>query len=485
MSKETGKLLFLLELYFLQADATLTLKVSVTPMPSSTVKKSATRDMTSGSIVSQILLFSLPLMLGNIFQMLYNTVDVIVVGQFVGKEALAAVGSTTLIINMLVFFFNGFSVGAGVVIARSFGARALKQLHTEVQTTMTSTFVICILFTAIGILGTRPMLHLMATPDDVLEDATTYLTIYFSGISGLLIYNMGSGILRAVGDTKRPLYFLIFTSIVNTILDLVFVVFLNAGIAGVAYATILSQFISALLILLLLTRTQDIYRFTLNDLGIDFSVLKRIFSVALPAGIQSVVTSISNIFVQSYINFFGSSCMAGWGCYNKLDQFILLPMQSMAMAATTFVSQNIGAKKEERASKGTYTSIALSVSVTGIVALILFLFSRTAIRLFTSDPSVIDFGVLFIRTNVFFLMLNCVNHVLAGALRGRGDARGPMAIMLICFVAFRQLYLFVVTRFIANTPRIVGLSYPVGWTLCFFMEVGYALYQSKKRQTIG
>ena len=436
---------------------------------------STTRDMTSGSIVRQVLLFSLPLMLGNIFQMLYNTVDSIVVGNFVGKEALAAVGATTMVVNMLVFFFNGFSVGAGVVIAQHFGARDMDRLHTAIETTMTVTFIFCGLFTLIGVAGVKPMLELMATPEDVMEDATTYLTVYFWGFSGLLIYNMGSGILRAVGDTTRPLMFLILTSVLNIILDLAFVLGLKAGVAGVAWATIISQFVSAALTLILLSRTDDIYRLTWNDLGVNTGVLRRIFAVGLPAGIQSVITAFSNVFVQGYVNYFGSGCMAGWSCYNKLDQFIMLPMQSTAMAATTFVSQNIGAKQEERANRGTFTTIGLSLAITGVVAVVLVIFAAPAVRLFSKDESVIEFGVLFMRTNTFFLLFNCVNHTLAGALRGRGDSRGPMIIMLLSFVVIRQIYLFVVTRFIANTARLVGFGYPVGWMTCCVIEVTYFL----------
>ena len=436
-------------------------------------KKTTARNMTSGSIVKQILLFSLPLMLGNIFQMLYNTVDSIVVGQFVGKEALAAVGSTTMIVNLAVFFFNGFSVGAGVIISQRFGARDMERLHTAVETTMAMTFAFSALFTVAGMLWVRPMLRLMNTPGDVFNDAATYLTIYFMGISGLLIYNMGSGILRAVGDTTRPLLFLMLTSVLNIILDLTFVILLKAGIAGVAWATILSQFTSAVLILALLTRTRDIYRLSWRDLRIDFPVLKRIFAVGLPAAIQSVITAFSNVFVQSYINFFGSSCMAGWSSYNKLDTFIMLPMQSMAMASTTFVSQNIGANQTARANRGTWTTIALSLGVTGAIALGLFVFAEPAVGLFSRDPSVIEFGALFIHTNTFFLLCNCVNHVLAGALRGRGDSRGPMIIMISSFVVIRQIYLFLITRFVANTPRLVGFGYPVGWISCCVLEILY------------
>ncbi len=436
--------------------------------------------MTEGSIVKQVTLFALPLMLGNIFQMLYNTVDSIVVGNFVGTQALAAVGSTTMIVNMMVFFFNGFSTGAGVVIANLFGARDMKALHKSIETTMAATFLLSILFTIAGVASVKPMLRFMATPEDVFGEATVYLQIYIGGISGLLVYNMGSGILRAVGDTMRPLYFLILTSVLNILLDLVFVIVFHSGIEGVAWATIISQFLSAVLILILLTRSSDIYRLTWKDLKIDRAILGRIFAVGLPAGIQSVITAFSNVFVQSYINFFGSGCMAGWSCYNKLDQFVMLPMQSMAMAATTFVSQNIGAGKESRADKGTVVTVSMSVGVTAVIVALLCLFAAQAVGLFSPDESVIAYGVLFIRANCFFLLFNCVNHVLAGALRGRGDSRGPMVIMLLAFVGIRQIYLFVVTHFIANTPFLVGFGYPVGWTTCCVIELTYFFLRWRK-----
>lgn len=435
--------------------------------------KTTTRNMTEGSIAGQVILFALPLMLGNVFQMLYNTVDSIVVGNFVGTQALAAVGSTTMIVNMMVFFFNGFSTGAGVVIANYFGARNLKALHKAIETTMAATFVLSVLFTLMGVAAVRPMLRFMATPEDVFGEATTYLQIYIGGISGLLIYNMGSGILRAVGDTMRPLYFLVMTSVLNILLDLLFVLGFHCGIEGVAWATVLSQFISALLILALLTRSDDIYRLSWHDLRIDRAILGSIFAIGLPAGIQSVITAFSNVFVQSYINFFGSSCMAGWSCYNKLDQFVMLPMQSMSMAATTFVSQNIGAGREERANRGTVITVSMAVGVTAVIVALLCLFAAPAVGLFSPDESVIAYGVLFIRANCFFLLFNCVNHVLAGALRGRGDSRGPMIIMLLSFVGIRQIYLFAVTRFVANTPLLVGFGYPVGWTTCCIIEVTY------------
>ena len=438
--------------------------------------------MTSGPIVRQLVAFALPLMLGNVFQMLYNTVDSIIVGNFVSKQALAAIGSTTMIVNMLVFFFNGFSTGAVVTIGQFYGAQKMKKLHKAVETTIAATFLLSLLFTIGGILSVKPLLRMMSTPEDVFEDATVYLRIYIGGISGLLIYNIGSGILRAVGDSTRPLYFLILTSLVNIVLDLLFVVVLGTGIAGAAIATILSQFLSAALILLMLTRTKDIYRLDWKELQMDGQILGKIFAIGMPAGIQSVLTAFSNIFVQSYINSFGSDCMAGWSSYNKLDQFIMLPMQSMAMASTTFVSQNVGADNDQRADRGTVASLMLTCGITGVIIALLVGFAPESVRLFSPDTAVIAYGVLFIRTNVVFLIFNCVNHVLAGALRGRGDSRGPMIIMLSTFVGLRQIYLFVMTRYIVNTPRMVGLGYPVGWVSCCVVELIYYAVCRRKRE---
>ena len=429
--------------------------------------------MTDGAILPQMVLFALPLLLGNIFQMLYNTVDTLVVGNFVGTQALAAVGSTTMIVNIIVFFFNGLSVGASVVIGQQYGARNHENLHTAVETTILATFLASVLFTAIGILMVRPMLAFMSTPADVLPEATVYLRVYFSGISGLLIYNMGSGILRAVGDSTRPLYFLVFTSILNVILDLFFVLALHLGIAGVAYATILSQFISAVLVLILLTRTSDIYKLVWRDLRLHKPTLRKILYIGLPAALQSTITAFSNVFVQSYVNVFGSACMAGWSCYNKIDQFIYLPMSSMAVAATTFVSQNIGAGKEERANRGTKNAVLLSVLITFMICVPIVVFAGPASSIFTKDSSVIRYSVLFLRLNSFFLLANSVNHVLAGGLRGRGDSKGPMICMIGCFVVVRQIYLFTATRLIANTEIVVGLGYPVGWVTCCIAELLY------------
>ncbi len=440
-----------------------------------------TTNMTDGPIALLLIRFALPLMLGNVFQMLYNTVDSVIVGNFVSKQALAAIGSTTIIVNMIVFFFNGFSIGACVVIGRYFGAGRNDRLHLAIETAVAATFLLSIFFTVAGVLMVNPLLRFMDTPDDVFADAGVYLRIYIGGISGLLIYNMGSGVLRAVGDSVRPLHFLILTSILNIILDLFFILFLHAGIAGAAIATIISQFVSAALILRLLTKTDEVYRFSWSEMQLDPQILRKIFAIGLPTGIQAVITSFSNIFVQSYINFFGSDCMAGWSSYNKLDQFIMLPMQSMSMAATTFVSQNIGAGKESRADSGTVQALVLTVSVTSVIAGLLFLFSEDSVRLFSPDSGVIRYGSMFIRANIFFMLFNCINHVLAGALRGRGDSRAPMIIMLSTFVGVRQLYLFVLTRYIRNTALLVGFGYPVGWFCCCVVELLYYFLTRRKR----
>ena len=445
------------------------------------MQKTTAKDMTEGPILRQLIAFALPLMLGNVFQMLYNTVDSVIVGNFVSTQALAAIGSTTMIVNLFVFFFNGFSIGAGVVIGQYFGARDMEKLHDAIETTMAATFILSLLFSLLSFVIVDPLLRMMSTPEDVFHDASVYLRIYLGGIAGLLIFNMGSGVLRAVGDSTRPLYFLIFTSLLNIALDLFFVLVLKMGVAGAAVATIVSQFLSAALILVLLSRTRDIYRLEWRELCIRWPILRRVFAIGLPAAVQSVITALSNVFVQGYINVFGSDVMAGWSSYNKLDQFIMLPMQSMAMSATTFVSQNVGAGNDRRSDRGTVAALGLTCAVTGSIIALLVAFAPGAVRLFSPDEAVIRYGVLFIRTNVIFLLFNCINHVLAGALRGRGDSRGPMIIMLASFVALRQIYLFVVTHYFANTPRIVGIGYPVGWVSCCAAELLYFALKRRKR----
>ena len=431
-----------------------------------------TRDMTQGTIWKHLLAFALPLMIGNLFQQLYNTVDSIVVGQFVSKQALAAVGSTTSIINMLVGFFSGVSVGAGVIISQRFGAKDPEGVHKAVHTTISLTLIIGLVGTVVGFVLAPIMLTLMKTPQDVFVEAKTYLQIYFGGISGLMLYNMGSGILRAVGDSRRPLYFLVFSSCVNIVLDLLFVLVFHMGVDGVAYATIIAQFASAALIYITLFRTHDVHRFQPSKLRIYPEMVKSIIRVGLPAGLQQALTSFSNVFVQGYINSFGTNCVAGWSCYHRIDQFILLPMQSISMASTTFVGQNIGHRDLERTEKGIRTAVTLSIIVTGILIGLVVIFCAPLIKIFNDDPGVVEYGVMFIRLISPFYLIICFNQIYAGALRGAGDAKAPMFIMLFSFVLFRQLYLAIGTQFI-NTEWFVGLGYPAGWAMCSTLQLLY------------
>lgn len=431
-----------------------------------------TRNMTEGNIWMHLILFALPLLIGNLFQQLYNTVDSIVVGNFVSKTALAAVGSTDNIINTIIGFFSGLATGAGVVISHSFGSGDKKALHRAVHTTITLTFVLSIFFTIAGLLLAPLFLKLMATPEDVLPEASAYLRIYFAGVSGLMIYNMGSGILRAVGDSRRPLYILILCAVTNIVLDLAFVVYLGAGVEGVAYATIISQWISAILVLVILTKEQSDYRLVWKELRIDKRTTLSILRIGLPAGLQMAITSFSNVFVQSYINQFGSSCMAGWTTYGKLDKFCLLPIQSLGLSITTFVGQNLGAKKMERARKGTTYAVILSIGAALILMMPVMAAAPMLSTLFTNDPEVIAYGVRFIRLMMPFYVAISFNQILGNALRGAGNSVVPMILMMSSFIVFRQIYLFAISH-IYNTITSVALGYPFGWILCSVLLLIY------------
>ncbi len=430
-------------------------------------------DMTEGTIWKQLLQFCVPMAIGLLFQQLYNTVDTIVVGQFVGKEALAAVGSTSSIVNMLVGLCSGLSIGASVVISQSYGAKDYKKLHDAVHTTILVTFIMSVIATAAGIFIVKPMLHMMDTPEDVFPEAQKYLTIYFEGIAALFIYNMGSAILRAVGDSKRPLYFLIFSAIVNVVFDLLFVIVFHLDIAGVAYATILSEALSAILVLYVLTRSDAPYAIHWNKLTVKGPILKQILAIGLPSGVQQALTSFSNVFVQSYINGFGSDCMAGWSSYNKLDIYVLIPVQSIAMASTTFVGQNIGAKKLQRARDGVKQAVMMSTAITATLCVLLIIFRKSMVALFTNDQSVISYGERFIALIAPFYVTVCFNQIFAGALRGIGRAKTPMIVMLVSFVAFRQIYLYV-TKLLGGGFISVALAYPMGWVMCsLLMSICY------------
>lgn len=421
--------------------------------------------MTEGGIARHLTTFAMPLLIGNIFQQLYNTVDSIVVGKFVGKEALAAVGSVGPIINTLIGFFLGLATGAGVIISQYYGARDEKNVHTAVHTTMAMTFIMCAVFTLVGVLATPYMLRLMSTPEDVFDGAEQYLRIYFYGVTGLLIFNMGSGILRAVGDSTRPLYFLAFSAVTNTVLDLVFVLCFGWGIAGVAIATVIAQCLSAVLVLFVLTRTKGSYRIIWSRIRLKAAMLNKIWRIGVPSALQQAVTAFSNVFVQSYINGFGSACMAGWASYSKIDQFVILPVQSMALSTTTFVGQNLGANNIKRAKTGTNLAVLISCAAAAVLAVPLMLFATQLISLFNAEPDVLEYGKQFILIISPFYMVCGICQIYAGSLRGAGDTKTPMIIMLLSFVVFRQIYLFATSRLI-GTLTSVALGYPVGWVLC-------------------
>ncbi len=436
-------------------------------------KKSGDVDMTVGSISKHIIMFALPLFIGNIFQQLYNTVDTWVVGNYVSNEAFSAVGTVGPIINLLIGFFMGFSSGAGVVISQYYGAKRFDKVEKTVHTSMTATFIFCILFTVLGVALVPLMLSLMKTPDDVLAEATEYLTIYFAGVSGLLIYNIGSGILRAVGDSARPFFFLVVSAVVNTVLDLVFVLCFNMGVEGVAYATVIAQGVSAVLVLIELMRTSSCIKLNIKKLGIDWEILGKIAKIGFPAALQMAVTAFSNVFVQSYINYFGSDFMAGWTAYGKIDQLMLMPLMAVSLASTTFVGQNLGVNNVERAKKGVRYSLLISVVSTVILMIPIMIFAPQFTEFFNSKPQVVKYGAMLLRLISPFYVLCCVNQVYASSLRGAGNSRAPMILLLFSFVVFRQIYLFIVTRFISNAVIPVALSYPAGWLVASILMTVY------------
>lgn len=445
--------------------------------------------MTEGNIFPLIINFAIPLLLGSLFQQLYNMVDTWVVGNFVGKNAFSAVGTLSPIINTLIGFFVGFSNGAGVVISRYFGAGDTDKVRSTVHTYVSITAILCVVFTILGIAMTPMMLRFVKSPAEVAVEQATYLRIYFAGCSGLLIYNMGSAILRAVGNSTMPFIFLVVSAVTNIILDLVFVIFFKLGVAGVAYATIIAQLLSAILVLVVLFRTKASVRLSLKHLEINRPILSQIFNVGLPAALQMTITAFSNIFVQSYINQFGADCMGGWTAYAKVDQIIFLPMQALALAVQTFVSQNLGSSNTDRARKGVNTSLLSAIVSTAILMMPVLVFAPAIVTFFIdgSESEVIRYGTQFLRTMTPFYVLCCFNQVLGGALRGSGNSKIPMVIMLCSFVFFRQIYLFIMSNYISNTIFWISMGYPAGWILCSSsMYIAYRIVfkESRLRQKI-
>ena len=423
-------------------------------------------DMTQGSITKHLINFSLPLLLGNLFQQLYNMVDTWVVGNYVSNEAFSAVGTVGPVINTLIGFFLGLSSGAGVVISQYYGAGREEKVRQAVHTALMLTLVLGVVFTAAGIAMTPLMLQLMKTPAEVAPEQAAYLRIYFAGVMGLLLYNMGSGILRAVGDSRRPFYFLVVSAVLNTVLDLLFVIKFHMGVEGVAYATIIAQAVSALLTLWVLMRAEGGIRLELRALRLTWSVLRQIVAVGIPAALQMAITAFSNVFVQSYINYFGPDCMSGWTAYTKVDQLVILPVQSISMANTTFVGQNLGVGDTPRAKKGVRISLWLSVAVTAVLLIPVLLFAPDLTAFFNSKAEVVSYGALLLRLLSPFYFFFCINQIYAGALRGAGNSQMPMWIMLGSFVVLRQIYLYIMSNYISNEIIPIALSYPAGWFVC-------------------
>lgn len=430
-------------------------------------------DITEGVIWKQLLTFFFPILLGTFFQQLYNTADAIIVGKFVSTEALAAVGGATgTLINLIVGFFVGLSSGATVILAQHYGARrneeVSKTVHTGLALAISGGFVIMVL----GILLTPFLLKLLNTPDDVMAYAQTYMRVYFAGMIPSLIYNIGSGILRAVGDSRRPLYFLIASCMVNIVLDVLFVLGFEMGVAGAALATILSQTVSAVLVIVVLTRSSNSYQLQVRKLGFDTTLLGRIVKIGLPAGLQSVMYSLSNVIVQSSINAFGTTVMAAWTAWGKMDGTFWMIISAFGIAITTFTGQNFGARKFDRMKKSVRVCLAMAMGATVIVSFILLLFGPVVFRLFSNEEAVVLQGMEILRTLApFFFTYICI-EIFSGAVRGVGDTLIPTIMTLVGICLMRTIWLLVIAPSKGSVPFTL-YCYPITWSITSVMFVVY------------
>ncbi|MBR7150240.1 MAG: MATE family efflux transporter [Oscillospiraceae bacterium] len=430
-------------------------------------------DMTQGDIFRHLLVFAIPLLLGDVFQQMYNMVDTWVVGNFVNDEAFSAVGSVTPIVNLLIRTFMGFSTGASVVVAQYYGAKNREKVHDAVHTAVALTAVLSLAFTALGLTLVPFLLRLMKTPADVFPESQTYLTIFIAGLSGMLFYNMGSAILRAVGDSRRPFYYLVTAAVLNVVLDLVFVIGFGMGVEGVAWATVIAQGVSAILTAATLLRTSTWVRVVPRDIRFSGHIMQQVLRVGIPGALQMAITAFSNVFVQSYINQFGKFVMGGWTAYHKMEQLLFLFMQSLSHAATTFVGQNLGKGQEERAKEGVKIALRMSIAATAVCGVVVMAFAPQFVSFFNSTPEVIHYGTLLLRVQTPFMVACCANQIYAAALRGAGNSKIPMYVMLCSFVFFRQIYLFVMSNFIANKLLPLAMGYPAGWVLCTILITYY------------
>lgn len=428
--------------------------------------------MTEGPIWKRMILFAIPLFLGNLFQQLYNTADSLIVGNFLGSDALAAVSSSGSLIFLMVGFFNGISLGAGVVIARYFGAREKDKVQDAIHTTVAFGIVAGILLTAIGLIMTPTFLRWMGTPADVLKNSVLYFRIYFLGSIAFVLYNIFVGILQSVGDSRHPLIYLIISSVTNVVLDLLFIGVFRFGVGSAAVATILSQFLSAILCLIHLMRCKEDYQIHLKKIRFDFPMLKLIISNGLPSGFQNSIISFANVIVQSNINSFGKMAVAGCGAYSKIEGFGFLPITCFALSLTTFISQNLGARQYERAKKGAKFGVLCSITMAEIVGIIIFFTAPYLVVAFNNDPQVVAFGTAQARTITLFYFLLAFSHCIAGILRGAGKSTIPMFVMLICWCIIRVSYITVAVRIIPDI-KVIFWAYPITWTLSSILFIIY------------
>lgn len=435
-------------------------------------------DATEGVIWKQLLAFFFPLWFGTFFQQLYNTVDTVVVGRFVGKAALAAVGCTGTVVNLTVGIFTGISSGAVVVIAQQFGARRPERVHQGVHTTMLLGVLIGGAFMAIGVVAAPWILRTMGTTADTLADAQLYLRIYFLGMIPNVVYNMGTGVLRAIGDSRRPLYFLIAASLCNIALDLALVLGLKLGVLGVAVATVISQLLSAVLVVRSLMRADgQPYQLFPRQVRLEGSALKAILRLGVPAALQSVMYNISNIVIQAAINSFGTNTVAAWTAYGKIDVIFWMSISSMGLAITTFAGQNFGAGKLDRLKQGVRMSIWMSMGFAIVLSAVMTVFARPILSIFTQDGDVLGIGVAMVvfLTPCFFTYVPV--ELLAGAIRGAGKSLAPTLITLFGVCALRLVWLLAVVPFHKTLPMI-ELSYPITWTVT---SAGLLIYYCRGR----
>ncbi len=418
--------------------------------------------MTEGTIWKVLLRFALPLFLGNLFQQMYNAVDSLVVGNFCGDDALAAVSSSGSLCHLIVGFFQGTFIGASVIISRYYGARDEDGVDKAVHTTVVFALGAGILLSILGVCFTPTILRWMGTPENVLPNSIAYFRIYCAGLLSLVLYNTMNGIFQALGDSRHPLYYLIFASLINVVLDLLFVAVFDWGVQGAATATIIGQSLSAILGFAHLMSGKFVVRLSLKKLRPNLSILKQVFRMGLPSGVQNSVISIANLVVQSNINAFGDAAMAGCGSYTKVEGFGFLPIMSLTLAITTFVSQNLGAGQYDRVKKGAKTGLLLTVGFAELVGLTVFLLAPSLISLFSSTPEVVAFGIRQARVVSLFYCLVAFSHASAAILRGAGRAIIPMGIMLCVWCLFRITYITLMVHFIPDIT-VVFTAYPVTW----------------------